>query len=479
MTRAFVTGANGFIGSHLASLLLREGLEVVGLVRTTSDLRRLDGLFGQFPGRLKLVVGDLRDPATLRAGLDGVDYVFHLGAVIMGTSEAEFRESIVDGTGNLLKAVSQARTDRFKRLVHVSSLAAAGPGPTEAPLTEKDPPRPMSWYGTAKRDAEELVRTSGLPFTIVRPSAVFGETEVDLARGTFGAVRSGLVPQVGFGRRTASFVYAGDVARAMLDCTKSTRTLGQTYFLAYPDPATPRDFPRAVAKAFGTPVRIPISIPGFLVAGAARLAELAQAFVGGRAMLTRDKAREVQQRFWACSPAAAEADFGWRPSVSLDEGAKRQVDAWRESRRRENPAFTEPAGRRALKTYAIVFLIGMLIDTLGLRLGWYRFHAPWPRALDLPVLAGFWLLVMGSVAFLTARLSSLGQLVVGAVVFASTELANALRLDWWTMNPTGPLGRIPGPWLRALVLGVAVGVLTVVVPNAIVGALHRRRLRTG
>src|SRR5262249_44304202 len=87
MPRALVTGASGFIGSHLCELLLRRGYEVVGLVRPTSDIHALQRLSIEFPDRFGLVIGDTTDRADLNAAVRGVDFIFHLAAKVMGTSE--------------------------------------------------------------------------------------------------------------------------------------------------------------------------------------------------------------------------------------------------------------------------------------------------------------------------------------------------------------------------------------------------------
>src|SRR3954469_21360075 len=105
MATAFVTGANGFIGRHLLALLLSRGDSVVGLVRTTSDTSALAASFDEHGDRLRLILGDLRDPPSLTGALDNADYIFHLGAVLLGARESDFREAIVDGTANLLASV--------------------------------------------------------------------------------------------------------------------------------------------------------------------------------------------------------------------------------------------------------------------------------------------------------------------------------------------------------------------------------------
>src|SRR5882757_9393883 len=157
MSSCLVTGANGFIGRHLVGLLLERGDDVVGLIRPTSDTSSLVPLFERHGSRLRLILGDLREPATLAEGVEGVDHVFHLAAVLLGTTEAEFRDTIVQGTANLLAAIESRSSDAtLKRFLYVSSLAAVGPSPPDQSLTEEAPCRPVSWYGAAKRDAEAL-----------------------------------------------------------------------------------------------------------------------------------------------------------------------------------------------------------------------------------------------------------------------------------------------------------------------------------
>ncbi len=476
MPTAYVTGANGFIASHLIPHLLERGTRVVGLVRRTSDVSSLAPLFPRYGDRLRLVVGDLRDRPSLGPGLEGVDYVYHLGAVLMGTAEEEFRATNVEGTRNLLEAVRE-RCPRLQRFLYTSSLAAAGPSPDGRPVDERAEPRPVSWYGRSKRDAEAIVRAAGaggLPVTIVRPVAVYGEREQDLSRGTFPAVKLGLAPRIGFGRKYLSMIYVEDLVEGMIAAAESSGSVGGTYFLSDPHPYETAELVGAMADAMGKRVRIPLATPALALQAAAVGAEWVHEFTRGRPLLTRDKVREVTQRAWVCTPAAAEQDFGWRARTPLEDGIAREVRYWDESQRRTWQEPDLPARERAIQTYSLAVAFGIFVEGLA-RLGdWYTFH---PRWLIAVIVLGVFGAIMGTITFVLARRSLLLQFLAGAVVGIGAELANAFWLNAWTFNPAS-LGRIPGPWLRALVLGLPAGVLPIVV-NTIVRSLYLRRERIG
>ncbi len=476
MARALVTGANGFIGSHLVEYLLEQGHEVIALVRTTSDTRSLEPAFRIHPERLRVVLGDLREPGSLAAAVAGVDVVYHLGAVLMGTSRREFRETNVEGTRNLLDAVARRGDGGVTRVLFTSSQAAAGPAADATPIDETREPRPVSWYGESKRDAEGIVRehgARGLPVTIVRPVAVYGEREREISGGTFPAVRLGLMPRVGLRSKVASFIYVGDVVRGIVAAAESPTTLGKTYFLGDPEPYRATDVVRTVADAMGQRIRLPVIVPHFVLWFGAVLSETLHHFTRARPKLTRDKVREMRHRWWGASPAAAARDFGWSATTELLDGMRRAIEDWR--RRRAEPKITdEPARDRAIKTYALALGLGVIVEGLAFLGEWYRFDPWW---IVLVVLFGVFGGVVGSITYFAARLSYLWQFILVALVGIGAELANDLALHLWEFDPAG-LGRIPGPWLRALALGLPAGLAPILL-NSTLRALYRLRRRVG
>jgi dihydroflavonol-4-reductase len=485
MATAFVTGANGFIGPHLIAYLLERGDAVVGMVRRTSDLTALAPLFEKHGARLRLVVGDLRDSDSLGPSLDDVDYVFHLGAVLLGTSEAEFRQANVVGTRNLLMAIQHGPHARLKRFLFTSSQAAAGPSPSPEPIDETVPPHPVSWYGETKRDAERVVHeyaTHGLPTTIVRMSGVYGEREQLLARPMFPAVQMGLKPQIGNTDPWLSLVYVGDVVRGIVAAAEHSDTLGQTFFLTNPRPYQSSDVLTAIADAFDTVIRLPVTVPVIALEVAARVAEWSDLFTGDKPIATVDKVREAHYQYWTCSPDLARRTFGWVAEVPLKEGMGRTVRYWQAAQERARQAALDgPADQRAIKTYTIALGAGLVeagldlafggldMDRLAQLLGFKK--APWwlTAGAIIALFGG----LMGAVANRTARGRQIDQFVGGAAVGAGLELANQLVLHWWDWSPTS-FGRVPGPWLKALALGGPAGLYPLAI-NAIVNALHRDR----
>lgn len=479
MTKALVTGANGFIGSHLCEHLLRQGVEVIGLVRPTSDIRLLVPLMNEHGARFRLLIGDLTQPQSLTAAVAGVDYVYHAAAKVMGTSEDEFRSAIVTGTKHLIEAVTRRKGPPPRRFLFISSQAAAGPSPTSSPISESDQPNPVSWYGRAKLDAEQLLNAaSSFPYTIVRPVAVYGEREADISSGVFPAVQLRILPRIGFRDKTVTTVYVKDLVAGIVAAAESAAAVGRTYFLADPAPITARQLTGAAAQAADDldgkrRFRVPIVVPQPLLRVVAQLSEWSHYFTRKRPQLTRDKYREMKHPHWAASPAAARRDFGWTATTSLRDGMRAAVKDWRGRRRILGDFVAQPDHERVLQTYALALAIGVLCEGLSYATALYRFNPGW--FIVIAVL-GYFGLMLGTLTFLTAAWAKHWQFVASAAVFIVVEMSNHYWLHLWDFSE-GPLGQL-NPWLRAGLLAIVIGLLPVII-NAIIGTVYKLRLRIG
>lgn len=316
--RAFVTGATGFVGSHLVEALLSEGHEVTCLVRSRAKAERL------FPqAAIRVVVGDLSERSALEAGCREAEVVFHVAGLIAARRPSEFYAINRDATRQVVEVAERA-APRLERLVYVSSLAAAGPAHRGRPLDERDAPHPVSEYGRSKLAGEEVVRAAAIPWTIVRPPTVYGPRDTETLR-LFRFAVWGVMPLYGNPEQELSLVYAGDLARALVAAT-GPRCAGGTYYACHPEVVTSRQtlaaIFRAARAATGRPPRAPRFLPvprAFTIAALWTLGRAAS-LVGRATLLSADKVPELLAEAWTCVPQALERDAGWRARVNLESG---------------------------------------------------------------------------------------------------------------------------------------------------------------
>ena len=307
--RALVTGATGFVGSHLVEALQNSSVEVTALARSASKAADLA------QREVRVVPGDLHDIAGLERAVRDQDVVYHVAGVVAARDEADFLRSNRDGTRNVLTAAEREGKPRF---VLVSSLAAAGPAPRGAPLSGTEPPRPVTAYGRSKLAAEQVVRSSSLPWSIVRPPIVYGPRDREVLK-VFRLARLGLAPVFGDGSQELSAVHAADLAQALLAVTKVQTTIGGIYHACHPQVFTSADLGQAVGAAMGRSVirlRVPQGVGRALLAVTETSARLTRQVT----ILTTDKANEFFQTAWTGDPSPLTRDSGWHARHDLASG---------------------------------------------------------------------------------------------------------------------------------------------------------------
>jgi nucleoside-diphosphate-sugar epimerase len=190
----------------------------------------------------------------------------------------------------------------------------------------------VSDYGASKLAGEESVRDSGLPWTIVRPSSVYGPRDTAFLT-VFKGARLGVVPTFGDSAKELSFVYVDDLIRALVGVVSTTASREQTYFVCHPEILTMKDvarsFYRAVkGRSHGDP--LVVCLPGGLARLALGFTGAVARFAGRATLLSTDKAKELLAEAWTCRPGAVERDTGWRAEVPLAEGSLRTAAWYRE-----------------------------------------------------------------------------------------------------------------------------------------------------
>ena len=309
---ALITGASGFIGTWLRESLLADGVDVVAIRRPGSPEakvgRSVTASYGDLDA-LKRVMADEKP-----------DYVFHVAGVTKGRTYEDFRNGNVVPTMNLLRAL-EAEHPTVKRFVHVSSLAAFGPAAPGRPLRESDPREPIEFYGESKLEAERVVEESTVPWTIMRPSGVYGPRDVDMFE-LFKSAHRGVNLFFGNRHRWFSKIYVDDCVRAILDGAASEATVGQGYFLGEGGPVTWEEFQSEIVGVVDRKVRT-LSLPEFFVTVAAYGGELMTRLDGKARLFNHQKAKMGAQEAWTCDVDKAREDFGFVAEVMVPEGVRK------------------------------------------------------------------------------------------------------------------------------------------------------------
>jgi nucleoside-diphosphate-sugar epimerase len=312
-----ITGASGFIGSRLRDALLASGSDVVAIRRPGSPPSKAG----------RSVQADYANVAELErvVATEKPDYVLHVAGVTKGTSYEDFRLGNVMPTRNLLGALHRQHPDT-KRFVLVSSLASYGPSATSAPHREADPRRPIEYYGRSKLEAEEVVEeeSGGIPWTILRPSGVYGPGDVDYFNLFKSAMRGW---NVFFGNRNRcmSIIYVDDCVRGTLMAAQHENSVGKGYFLTNDEQVTWEQFQSEVLQVVDRRVRT-LDLPEQLVSIAALGGELASRIDRKPRLFNVQKAKMGAQQAWTCVGDAARTDFGFSADVDLVEGIRRTHD---------------------------------------------------------------------------------------------------------------------------------------------------------
>jgi nucleoside-diphosphate-sugar epimerase len=307
--KALVTGATGFVGSHLVEALLRRGSEVTALARSPEKAAVLTAQ------GVRVIAGDLHDPGALQHAVRDQAVIYHVAGAIAARGEAEFLRANRDGTRNTVAAAEAAGAVRF---ILVSSLAAGGPAPRGLPLDGSEAPRPVTAYGRSKLAAEQVVRASRLPWSIVRPPIVYGPRDREILK-VFRLARLGLAPVFGDGAQELSAVHAADLAAALIAVGETSRTVGRTYNACHREVFTSSEFSRAVGTAMGRSVRT-LRIPLALGRGLLSVTEIAARLRARPTILTTDKANEFFQPAWTGDPTPLFRDSGWCAVYDLRSG---------------------------------------------------------------------------------------------------------------------------------------------------------------
>ena len=340
-----VTGASGFIGSFLVEEALNQGFEVWAGVRGSSSRKYLQD------SRIHFAQLDLQNPPKLgqqlvalrsEMGGKGWDYVVHAAGATKCLHRQDFFRTNTEGTKALVDALiaNQMVPRRFVFLSSLSIFGAIREKPVRratpdnpwvyAPILLSDEPKPNTAYGESKLAAEQyLMRTENFPYTILRPTGVYGPREKDyflMAQSIKQHIdiSAGLTPQ------EITFVYVADVVQAVFKSMTAQASEGKAYFLSDGEIYNSRRYSDLVQQNIGNPWVLHLSLPLFLLRAVCWVSGRISKLTGKMNALNDDKFHILAQRNWQCDIQPAIDDFGYAPEWPLDRGVGESIRWYRQ-----------------------------------------------------------------------------------------------------------------------------------------------------
>lgn len=325
MARILVTGATGFVGSHVAERLKGQGHHVVTVARPSSDTRFLDQL------GVELVRGDLNDPAIVSRAMKDVDAVVNCAAKVGDWGPVEDYRQVNVASLALLLEEARKRKPWF---VHLSSL-----GVYEArdhDQTDESVPPPaqhMDGYTQTKVEAENLAlgyhKLHGIQVVILRPGFVYGPRDRTVLPRLMENLRAGYVRYLGSKDKAMNAIYVGNLVDAVELALRTPAAAGQIYNLTDDELITKQRFMETIAEFAGLPKptkTVPLGVAKFLAATMEGIAKLRGAKEAPRLTRARVKFLGLNLSF---SCAKAKKELGYKPSTNFAEGMRKTIDWWK------------------------------------------------------------------------------------------------------------------------------------------------------
>ncbi len=331
----FITGATGFVGRNFVEFLLKHKphLKLICLVRDLEKAKYME------EKGIQVIQGDLLNPESYQEAISEATFVFHMAALVGLKNGSEFYVANRDATEALLSTLNSASSEKtskkaLKRFVFLSSIAAIDrPWPKNSlqsfntpyfkgPLDEASPICPGTDYGKSKRQAEELIMASGLPYSILRPAYIYGpHPRINSSMDKVIYHIRDRVPYTQFPfPGISSEIYVEDLAEALWHSAIHEGALNQDFFVANPKPQSVSNFFKSVADRLKVPYAPKI------------LSEsLMKRFMRYQLALnpTNPVVRILYTNYFHCSPKKFKTLTGYTPRIGFESGLTRTLDWYR------------------------------------------------------------------------------------------------------------------------------------------------------
>jgi len=321
--KALVTGATGFVGSHLVCELLSQDYEVRILARDPNKAKK----FGS--NVVDIICGDLNDAPSLIKATKDIDIVFHLAALLGGPDilEKDLQETNVQGTKLLLDA---SVSNNVKKFLFLSGCAVIGDITYMA--NECSECHPSTPYARTKYEAEKLamkcMSDSGIPVTIIRSTMVYGPGEIRYKLKMMKMIKKGFFRIIGDGENQVSWVYIDNLIDGITRASRCDKANGEIYIISDEKPYTMNEFIEAASKALG--VKTPGHMPRSIAWIAALFFEGLSKVIKINPPLFRDRIVSLTANH-SCDCSKARKELGYNPKVPLEEGLRRMVKYYKDN----------------------------------------------------------------------------------------------------------------------------------------------------
>ncbi len=312
--KVFLTGASGFLGSHILDLLCAYRFDVTLLLRSSSNTRFIADRLSA----VEVHYGSLDDVSLLKFAMQKSEVVIHCAGKTKALSAADYEKINHLGTRNVVAAANACRNS-IQHVVHISSLSVSGPGVIDRPAEEADPPRPISAYGRSKMRGENaLMQDCRVPWTILRPGAVYGPRDVDFFK-IFQIIKRRFMPLFNGGKQALNLLYVQDMAKAVQRCLGRPEAWGKIYHVAAEPPCTNEDLFSEIATQMGIhPVRL--SLPFVTLYPLCLIQEILSQLTRRPSILSFEKISEIHAPGWVCATERIRRDLNFVAATRIAEG---------------------------------------------------------------------------------------------------------------------------------------------------------------
>lgn len=325
--KVLVTGATGFIGSHLLDALVRRNQDVRCLVERKSDSEHL-----QRKG-IELVYGDLADKDSLAPAVEGVDVIYHLAAIQSYKRAPQEKYELINygGTRELLES---AVNRQIRKFIYFSSIGVVGSLNEPVLLDEKAPYKALSPYEISKEKAERTVfeyfNKYKLPAVVIRPSKVYGPGDLSELLTLYRMVQKGLFRFVGNMRKIRmSFCYVGNLVEASIMAEENDASIGQIYFISDERPYSLEEFVQAVAEEEN--VKLPKKdIPLWMAKLGVCFFEKLKKMTGKHSLVSEKTLIRMLTEYQMCDISKARKELNYSSKFRLKEGMHYTIDWYKQ-----------------------------------------------------------------------------------------------------------------------------------------------------